>query len=124
MLGRGDDVRALEDVGRAGLALEATDELADIIGDELRIARIAFIGAAPATVPPHRDRRSDGPFLPGHAHFRRGRLDHYSHTPRIVTRSEPNFLRASPPTADRHIPVGLPDPPPTRFATDTPALLH
>src|SRR3546814_15055599 len=45
MLGRGDDVRALEDVGRAGLALEATDELADIIGDELRIARIAFIGA-------------------------------------------------------------------------------
>src|SRR3546814_15556162 len=40
MLGRGDDVRALEDVGRAGLALEATDELADIIGDELRIARI------------------------------------------------------------------------------------
>ncbi len=62
-------MRALEEVGRGGIALQTLHELAGIGRHELRIFGVALVGAAPAVVLRHGHRGREGPFDAGGAHL-------------------------------------------------------
>ena len=72
MLRAGGDMAVLDAVA-AGLALQPLDHRAGIAAHQCRILRIALIGAAPAIVLRHGQRRSERPVDPRRGRLRRGR---------------------------------------------------
>ncbi len=93
VLDRGHHVVVVEEVRRAGLALQALDEYAGVAGHQRRVFRIAFVGAAPAVVLRHRHGRREGPLHAGGAGLGGGDAGDLAQQFRVAGGAETDVVR-------------------------------
>ena len=92
VLRRGDHPLLAKEVRAADRALEAFDQRARVQGDDLRVFRVALVGAAPAIVPGHGDGRPEVPVQAGGAHLAGRDLADAADQLRIPGRAEPDVV--------------------------------
>ena len=91
MFGGRDDVILVEE-GGAG-ALESGDDSGSVLGDDLRILGVAFVGAAPAVVAGNGDGGGKGPVHAGGTHLSGGDFANAVEELRIVRGAEADVVR-------------------------------
>ena len=93
MLGRGEHVGTAQEVVARRRALQSADHRADIGCDEVGVGTVALVGAAPAEIAWHGNRRGEGPFLARDADFLRGRCADPFDQGRVAHRAEADIVR-------------------------------